>query len=524
VLSQLPAETAPVVSHHRAESFVQAVGSSVLWRAVDRGASFGKHLIVAAALGLSAQLDSFYMGMAVLGIFVCTWGNLMDVLAVPKLVAYSKAGDQEKFDRTTSGLFTLTILFGICLVAIAFLARPLIHVFAPGFSGRRLELLSGSVVYFLPFVLVYTSFRCLGATFRAVRRFTTFYFADALVSLLAVAVIAFFRNKPYILVISQSLAEVGAFLFLLALASRRFRLIGHPFSPEVRACLRMAPGLLVLQATIFVYQMIERFFVSYLPEGGVGALTYAWTLVATVPALASFGDSFLTVFAERQSTPDRGSGALNDLVAFAIFVGAPATIFFIFESRLLIQAMLQRGRFTPADTYATATTLMAYAAAAIPLFLLPVVDQVFQVIGKVYMMALRLCLGIGTNVVVNAILLFKFHAGRIGIASAFSFSYWMMLLLAIVALNRQGVAIDLRRHARWLAIMLAASSLGVWVINTLFAPLDGIAGLAARLCLYPAFVVSLVLLLPVGEGALLRRLIERVSPVKFSWPASEVKA
>jgi putative peptidoglycan lipid II flippase len=480
-------------------------------------------LIIAAAIGLSAQLDSFYMGMAVLGIFVCTWGNLMDVLAVPRLVAFSKSGDQEKFDRTSGGLFTLTLLFGIFLVAVAYVGRPLVGVFAPGFSGRRLELLTGSIVYFLPFVLVYTSFRCLGAAFRAVRRFTTFYCADALVSVLAVLFIAMFRDRPYILVISQSMAETGAFLFLLWLAWGRFRLLAHPFSPEVLACLRVAPGLLVLQATIFVYQMIERFFVSYLPVGSVGALTYAWTIVATVPALASFGDSFLTVFAERQTTPDRGSGALNDLIAFAIFVGTPATLFFVFESRLLIQSMLQRGRFTPADTLATATTLMAYAPAAIPLFLLPVVDQVFQVIGKVYMMALRLCFGICTNVVVNAVLLFKFHAGRIGIASAFSFSYWMMLILAVAALNRQGMVIDFRRHARWLGVMLGASGLGIWILNELFAALTGIPGLVARMCFFPAFVISVVLLFPVGESGLLLRFIDRLSPVKLSWIKHEVK-
>ena len=70
-----------------------------LWRGLDRVAGLAKHVLIAAAIGLSAQLDVFYMAVAILGVLVFSWAHLLDVLAVPQLVKASQAGDQATFQR-----------------------------------------------------------------------------------------------------------------------------------------------------------------------------------------------------------------------------------------------------------------------------------------------------------------------------------------------------------------------------------------------------------------------------------------
>jgi len=88
------------------ESFLSSIGSSAFWRVLDRGVGLSKHILIASMIGLSTQLDVFYMAMAILSVLVFSWGGVLDVATVPALVRLSKANKENSLKRPDIALFT----------------------------------------------------------------------------------------------------------------------------------------------------------------------------------------------------------------------------------------------------------------------------------------------------------------------------------------------------------------------------------------------------------------------------------
>jgi putative peptidoglycan lipid II flippase len=232
-----------------------------------------------------------------------------------------------------------------------------------------------------------------------------------------------------------------------------FRPWGHPFNPAVKASLILAPGLLILQATQHIYALTDRAFVSYLPEGSIGALSYAMTLVTLVPGLLSMGGSFITVLAENASREVR-SLRLKQAISLAIFLALGSALFLFLFGSTVVQVLLERGMFGRTDTQLVHTALAAASGMMLPLFLLAPLDQVFQIEGRVGLMARRTLLGIAVNAALNAWFLFGLGWGLGGVALATTISYWVVLLFACRAASNFGMPLHWRSHIAWAAWLI----------------------------------------------------------------------
>ena len=120
------------------ESFLHSLGASALWRGLDRAAGLAKHVLIAAAIGLSAQLDVFYMAVAILGVLALLLVNELrkmfgTVLAencfVPENVAsLRRMGDLSFFIAAMSAVRCVVYL------TIAMLVIILVFIIAGMFS------------------------------------------------------------------------------------------------------------------------------------------------------------------------------------------------------------------------------------------------------------------------------------------------------------------------------------------------------------------------------------------------------
>lgn len=249
------------------ESFLRSIGSAVLWKSLDRVAGLGKHLLIAGAIGLSAQLDVFYMSMALLGVFVFSWASLFDVVAVPTMVRLWQEGRERDLRQIASGLFVLAFLGSIMLAILLYVFRWHWARMALGFDEGRHAQLADAVFWLLPAILLFIPLRLLGAVFRAIRQFAPFYQAEFITALVVLLSVMLFGRHAHVLLWSFSLGVALAFVFLLAKAHRFVRPLSSPFSPLVRNSLHLAPGLLFLQGAQYVYVLTDRMYVSFLPEG-----------------------------------------------------------------------------------------------------------------------------------------------------------------------------------------------------------------------------------------------------------------
>lgn len=431
------------------ESFLKSITSSLFWKGLDQLTGFAKHIVIAAAIGLSAQLDVFYMGVALLGVLVFSWAGMIDVVAVPGMVRAWRENRHEDFRSVASGMFTLTLIGSLLLVVLLYTFRGNISAVAIGFGHERRQLLTAAIPWLVPVILLYIPMRLMGAVLRAVRSFSPFYQAEFLTALVVLVCVWVYKGNDHVLLWSFSVGITASFLFLLH-KTRRFVLpLANPLSPQVQSALYMAPGLLVLQGAHYVYVLVDRVFVSFLPEGGISALAYGFTLISLFPALIALNGPFITVFAEQRKTSKKNT-LLNDLISIAIYLAAGSTAFMLIAGQGMVQMMLERGLFTSTDTVSVAHAITAYAWMILPLFLIGPLDQVFQVESKVGLMVRRTLLGLITNAFLNAWFLFGLGWGIFGVALATSISYWVMLITALVSTKQLGYTIETVRHVCWL--------------------------------------------------------------------------
>lgn len=449
------------------ESFLRSIGSAVFWKSLDRIAGFVKHLLIAGAIGLSAQLDVFYMAMALLGVFVFSWANLLDVVAVPTMVRLWQEGRERDFKQVASGLFLLAFLGSAVLAILLYVFRKHWAGLALGFDEIRRAQLTEAVVWLLPAILLFIPLRLLGAVFRAIRLFSPFYQAEFITALVVLLSVILFGSHPHVLLWSFSLGVALAFTFLIAKAHRFVRPLGSPFAPAVRRSLYLAPGLLVLQGAQYVFVLTDRMYVSFLPHGAVSALSYATTLATLLPGVVALSGSFITVMAEQRDRAIR-SARLNDLISLSLLMGTGITGFLLFGGKAMIASLLERGVFTEHDTSLVAEALAASAWMILPLLLIGPLDQVFQVEQRVGLMVRRTVLGMLTNVALNAVFLFGLGWGLFGVALATSISYWVMLLSGLTCLRELGYTIHWARHAKWAAWVALALVTVIFVLELRF--------------------------------------------------------
>lgn len=487
-----------------------SIGASVVWRGLDRVFALAKHVLIAGAIGLSAQLDVFYLVNSLLAVLVFSWGNLVDVLAVPRLVTYQAENRTKEFDTLSGGLLVLCFLLGAVLCGAAFWGRAVLSFLPAGLDPARQALLREAFIWVLPVAFLYVPFRFLGALFRSSRIFSLFYQSQTLIGLVSLILIYFWRDHPTVLLWSFSISVTCAFLYLFNHARKHYRVCGNPFADEVQGVLRLAPGLLLLQAAGFLFQLSDSLFVSFLQTGAVSALAYGWTLIALVPGMFSFGGSFITVFSEKWGSGEDLSVPLNDLISFGILGGFSLGVFFFAQGNSIISLLLERGLFSSQDTALTAKALAGYCLGLVPLLLIGACDQVCQVMGRVGLQVRRVLFGLVLNAILNGLFVFLWHWDVGGVSLATSVSYVVMLVSSLHGIHSKEVRIAWGSHFRWILIVI----LGAFGALACAAPWNAL-GDNAWLVIPKGLTYLLVLFLffwcvPVHEGGLVRKTAKRI--------------
>ena len=430
------------------ESFLLSIGTSIFWKFLDRVLGLLKHIIIAGTIGLSAQLDIFYMVMAFLGVLVFSWSGLMSIVAVPRMVELHTQQRLKEFTALTTGLFSLTLLFSFLLTVLLYLFWDFISSLIIGFDQHRSELLRNAFFWVIPVCLLYMSYNFIGSIARALRNFSTVYQSEFLVGLVVLVAIIVFTDNPAVLLWSFSIGVFCAFVYILLRQYPLITRLGNPFSTEVLFCLKYAPSLLLLNSASAIFVLSDRIFMSFLSEGAVSALAYGMILTNFVPNLLGIHNSFITILSEKK-TIDLRNDRLNDVLSIGIYLSVAVGLFMILYREPLIQLLFERGVFNPDDTTRVATAVLGYSFAIPAIMMNSVIFSVYQVERKIPLFVIRILIVIVINIILNAIFLFLFGWGIGGIALATSIASLLQMLMGLQGLARLGYRIAWSRHLKW---------------------------------------------------------------------------
>src|SRR5881409_1285570 len=376
---------------------VKALGSIGSATALSRVAGFVRDVVVALAFGAGPVTDAFFVAFRIPNVLrrLLAEGALATAM-IPVFSEYFVTRSWPEVLRMLRAVLALALVaLGITALLGIATAPWILKVIAPGFADDPAR--AGLAVLLTRVMFPYIVLVGLAALATGALNAQGRFFASALgpavqnVAMIAAIPLLASRVDPPILslAIGVLVGGVGQVVIqlpslrrcgLLVLPAAEFR---HPaLARLVRLLLPAAFGLAAVQVMVFVNTLLA----SLLRPGSISYLYYA-DRVMEFP-LGIFGialaSASLPAMSRQAAEGDTRAlaGTLNFALRLAVYICVPATIGLLMLRMPITRVLFERGRFTSADTVATAQALSGYAVGLVAFAGARITAQAFYAIRR----------------------------------------------------------------------------------------------------------------------------------------------
>ena len=431
---------------------VVAGGTSLVGKCVG----FGKELFVAAAFGLSGDIDVYLVAIVVIGFPMSILLNATQSTMIAALAADTDCDSVER-----SAVFVRVVLLtlgALCIFLMAWMALMplLLPLFASGFSETRMEQLSAAIVWLIPYYFL-SGFSLLCYGYLQSRRH---YAANGLVQVITpivvLLVVALGRQNATALplltasIVLAAILEAGVLVVLLrSLDIRMLREIpaGKIASAQVRRIVRGSLQLLPGAAIMALTPLVDQSLAATLPEGSNAALAYGNRLPAAIQGVltTAIAITVLPFFSAQLS--ERGPlyclSSLKHLAILLTFGGLIVATPLAFASRPLAEFLYVRGMFSIEDAAIVAPIQCVYVL-QIPIAMLLMLSMKVIVAQGEHMLISTLTIVL-VSLHLSAAILLKQQYGALGIAIGATFASALVAgayyVCAVRVLRRQVISV-----------------------------------------------------------------------------------
>ena len=267
---------------------------------------------------------------------------------------------------------------------------------------------------------------------------------------------------------ASGVAQFSWLVFSVRKAGVRLKVVQPRLTPEVRTLLkRIVPGAVgagVYQLNLVINTMIA----STVANGAVSYLNYADRvnqLPLGVVGIA-IGTALLPLLSRQLKSGEHEAAieSQNRAMEFGLLLTLPAAAALMTISQPVIRVLFEHGSFGPAETAATASALVAFAAGLPAYVLVKVLTPAFFAREDTATPVKIAAASMGLNVALNFALVHPL--AHVGMALATALAAWFNVAALAVVLYRRGFfAMNARLRSRAPRIVLAAAAMAV----TLFA-------------------------------------------------------
>ena len=371
-----------------------SIGSATL---ASRVLGFVRDMVVALAFGAGPVTDAFFVAYRIPNILRRLLGEgALSTAVIPVFTEYATVRSRDELRRLVRATLGVGLVTLIATTLAGIAAAPwILRAIAPGFtSDAAQEALAVQLtrVMFPYLVLVGLSALAMGAL-NAENRFFASAVGPAVsnVGMIAgVVLLARYLDPPILaLAIGVLAGGVGQLLVQLPELARLGLLVAPSWEPRHPALARIARllvaavfGLAAVQVMVFVNTLLA----SLLPAGSISFLYYA-DRVMEFP-LGIFGialaSASLPAMSRQAAEGDTRAlaGTLNFALRLAVYICVPATIGLLMLRMPITRVLFERGRFTSADTVATAQALSGYAVGLVAFAGARITAQAFYAIRR----------------------------------------------------------------------------------------------------------------------------------------------
>jgi putative peptidoglycan lipid II flippase len=468
------------------------VGSLTL---LSRVFGFIRDILLAATLGTSAVADAFFVAFRFPNLFRRLFGEGAFNSAFVPLFAKALEGEGKEAARRFAEEALAGLVFVLLLLTIvAELLMPfLMWGLAPGFSAdpAKYDLAVLLTRITMPYLLCMSVVALLSGVLNSMGKFIESSSVSIVlnVTMMTATLIALamgLRNDPLAGVIQAAGVFVAGLLqlWLLLDGARRndlwLTLRWPRLSRGVRRLVRLGiPG--VIAGGVTQLNIMIGTIVASLQAGAVSHLYYAdriYELPLAIVGIA-IGVVLLPDVSRHLRAGEHAAvmDSQNRSVEFAMLLTVPAAAALLVVPTPIVQALFERGAFTPADTPATAYALAIFALGLPSFVLIKVFSPAYFAREDTATPMRYATLSLTLNTLGSIALFFAFRAlglmPHLGIAVATTLGGWLNAALLYATLVRRGqFASDARLRRALPRIVLASLAMSalLWIVAALLAP------------------------------------------------------
>lgn len=453
--------------------------------------AYGKHIVITAFIGFSAQLDAFYVATTVLAMVIFVFGDVFDSVGIPHLVKTLQTEGEEKFKELAGSILTLAFFLAVGLGIVLLLIAPWTPWIAPGFSPEKKGFVLQNLVFLAPMIILYLPYHAIGSFLRAKRRFQAFYMGEIIIATVTLGIVFLWYDLAYVLPISFSVAYIVAFLYAVFIGRREIlfplTLRGEKIWEIIRMLFRLLPIYLVFP----LFTLADRTFASFLPTGGVSALSYGLMIVLIPGSILMMENVFIIPLSE---SSEKGA-MMKQILKGVLIISVPIAFFTTAYADQIVKAAFERGAFTASSTQMTGDAL-SFLALGIPAFFIwPICYRLFQILRKLGKISILAYCAVVLNGILN-FLFMKMGLGIKGLALATSISNYGLALGSAIVSRQVGISIVEKETLSVLLISLGVSTVALSLTLVIPAEAQTVEGLFLRSLTFSLTVAMLFYLVP----------------------------
>ena len=479
------------------EDISRGVRSFTAGTAVSRVLGLARESVFAHLFGVGAATDAFNVAFRVPNLLRDLFAETaLSAAFVPVLTA-EKAKGKEAQNRLASNIFNvLFVVTGIVSIAGLLLAPYLAKAIAFGF-GRvpgKIDLTAQLTAVLFPFLLFVSMGAWAMSYLNTEKSFFVPSVAPALFNVFSILVPVLTygwyvsRGKEPIFGMAVGVLIGGLMQFLVQVPLLRRK--GFHWSPllsfrdpEFRRVMALFVPVAIGLAGTRINVLVNTILVTPLAQGSVSWLNYAFRIMHL--PLGLFGIAVGTVALPSLSklVLDNDTAAvrstLTDSLKMVLFLTVPTSALIAFLAVPITRAIYERGRFTTADTMATAGALVLYTLGIPFMAALRNVAAVFYAYKDAKTPMYASFCSIGLNIVLNATLMWALGFRAFPLSTTLAAVLNVGVLIALLPRKVGRVEFGpLARYAGALAVASAAGGGAARLVNRAIAGAIGTSFLA----------------------------------------------
>jgi putative peptidoglycan lipid II flippase len=431
-------------------SLVRSAGVIGIATMTSRVLGLIRDQVLAYFFGAGDAMDAFRIAFRLPNVLRDLFAEgALSAALVPTFTRALATGDRIAAWRLASNVVTVLVLIsGAIVIAGIIFAEPLVQVYAGGFRQvpGKIELTIRLTRIMFPFLAMVAVAAVMMAMLNALHRFfipalspAMFNVATIMCAGIAVPLAPQLGIEPIVAIAAGTLIGGLGQILLQWPALRRegfhYRPLLDAQDPWLRQIGRlMVPGVAGL-AAVQINLFVNSWLAAGLGTGAVSWLDYAFRLMYMPIGL--FGISIATaslptISSHAASRNDPGiRRAVSNGLRMMLMLNVPATVGLFVLATPIVALIFERGRFTPADTAATAAALACYAPGLIGYSAVKLISPAFYAMNNSRIPVVASAVSVVFNVALNLLLVRSLgHRGlALGTAAAALLNAGLLVIL-----------------------------------------------------------------------------------------------